>query len=104
MFCSHEIRNVLLLGATGFIGSHLLEALLENGYTVVCGVRGGRKLPHCGTIEVDLSRDHSEADWLPRLKGVDCVINAVGILRETADATFAALHVAGPVALFRASV
>lgn len=53
-------------------------------------------------MTVDFTRDHSPSDWLPRLAGIDVVVNAVGILRETADASFEALHVAAPRALFAA--
>jgi uncharacterized protein YbjT (DUF2867 family) len=94
---------VLLLGATGFIGQRLLHALGAAGYDVVCGVRDPARFPKGRAIAVDFARDHSEQDWLPRLEGIDYVVNAVGILRETRTASFQALHVAAPVALFRAS-
>jgi uncharacterized protein YbjT (DUF2867 family) len=93
---------VLLLGASGFIGGRLSRALKAAGYEVVCGTRGKRALTGCRSIAVDYTRDHSAADWLPRLVGVDVVINAVGILRETRTASFEALHVLGPTALFEA--
>jgi hypothetical protein len=67
----------------------------------------GTKAPQCARcryIAVDYTRDRSESAWLPRLAGIDVVINAVGILRETDTATFAALHIAAPGALFRACV
>src|SRR5215210_7904715 len=95
--------TVLLLGATGFIGRRLLEVLRDAGYGVVCGVRDAAAIPQCRCIPVDFMRDQDEADWLPRLAGVDFVINAVGILRESSRATFDSLHVAAPVAVFRAS-
>jgi uncharacterized protein YbjT (DUF2867 family) len=94
--------RVLLLGATGFIGRHLLGALTEAGYDVTCGVRDPRRCPGPRCIAVDFASDHAETDWLSRLTGVDYIVNAVGILRESAAATFEALHVAAPIALFRA--
>jgi uncharacterized protein YbjT (DUF2867 family) len=94
--------NVLLLGASGFIGSHLRAALLAAGYVVTCGARKPLDEVRCRTIEVDYSRDTSEHAWLPRLDGIDIVVNAVGILRETRDASFRALHVEAPAALFHA--
>lgn len=39
---------------------------------------------------------------MPRLQGVDAVINAVGIFQERGAQTFEALHVKGPTALFEA--
>lgn len=56
----------------------------------------------CRPVQADLGRDRDPADWLPRLKGVDVVINAVGILRESGGQRFRDLHVEGPRALFLA--
>jgi uncharacterized protein YbjT (DUF2867 family) len=96
--------RVLLLGATGFIGRALLRALESAGYEVMCGVRDPAGMPDCEAIRVDFMRDHDEAAWQPRLGGIDYVVNAVGILREAPGASFEALHVAAPQALFCASV
>ena len=98
------MATILLVGPTGFIGSRLLETLREAGDEVVCGVRPGVVVPGCRSIDVDFARDHAAGDWLPRLSGIDTVINAVGILRESSAASFQALHVDGPTALFRACV
>lgn len=93
---------MLLLGATGFIGERLLNALRGGGYDVACGVRPGMAAAGCRTIEVDYARDHSAAVWLPRVAGFDFVINAVGILRQSPALSFEAVHVDAPDALFRA--
>jgi uncharacterized protein YbjT (DUF2867 family) len=98
------LRTVLLLGANGFIGERLLHALDAAGFEVICGLRSGRVSPSHRTVDVDYMHDRTPDAWLPRLAGVDVVINAVGILRETPAATFEALHVDAPTALFRACV
>lgn len=92
--------NILICGATGFIGRHLAEALAARGHHVLCGVRDARGVPH--GVAMDYTRDHSPDTWLPRLTGVEVVINAVGILRERRGSTFGALHVRAPIALFDA--
>jgi uncharacterized protein YbjT (DUF2867 family) len=104
-------RTVLLTGSTGFIGSRLVTALLARGHRVVCAVRHRAQSHHAGGasacaewIAVDFTRDHDAAAWLPRLSGVDVVVNAVGILRESGSQSFDALHVAAPRALFAACV
>ena len=97
-------RTVLLLGATGFIGTRLHAALRSAGLDVVCGVRPGVVVAGCRCVEVDFTRDHSPEVWLPRLVGIDVVANAVGILRESGALTFEAVHVDAPAALFRACV
>lgn len=92
--------RILITGASGFIGEALVAAFARRGHTVVtCTHRrevGGQ------SIAVDYMRDLDEADWLPRLAGVDAVINAVGILRESPHARFDELHHLAPAALFRA--
>ena len=95
--------KVLVLGASGFIGRHIAHALRRSGFEVVCGVRssGGAT---CGTtVEVDYRRDHTAADWLPRLVGIHAIVNAVGILRESRELSFDAVHVKAPIALFEAA-
>ena len=99
--------KVLITGVSGFIGSHLTSALIAAGYEVVACARNSaavkQRWPGIAVIESDFSRDHETADWLPRLQGVDVVVNAVGIIRETRTQTFEALHTAAPCALFRAA-
>jgi uncharacterized protein YbjT (DUF2867 family) len=97
---------VLITGASGFIGRYLSHALAAAGHEVVCVVRGreaaslrNRKFRY---VEADFTRDFSASDWLPRLAGVDIVVNAVGILREHESQTFEAVHVRAPRALFSA--
>lgn len=98
--------NILLCGASGFIGRHLAEALEARGHAVRRGVRGAARHAASGAgkswVDVDFLRDTQASHWAPRLHGVDVVINAVGILKEQGTQTFSALHVQGPRALFEA--
>ena len=95
---------VLLTGATGFIGRHLAEGLEASGHKVVCAVRDPSRPrdPKFQYVAADFTRDFGAADWLPRLTGVDVVINAVGIIRERGAQTFDAIHSRAPRALFSA--
>ena len=85
--------NVLLLGATGFIGRYVAQALHAQGHTVV-------NLPTPQGQRMDMARMTGVADWLPCLAGVDAVVNAVGVLRERPGQPIAQVHTAAPVALF----
>jgi uncharacterized protein YbjT (DUF2867 family) len=95
---------VLLTGASGFIGSHLAQALLAAGHDVVCAVRGQRhgRDARFRYVQADYTKDLDPGDWLPRLAGIDAVINAVGIIREQDAQTFELLHERAPCALFSA--
>jgi uncharacterized protein YbjT (DUF2867 family) len=97
---------VLLTGATGFVGRHLLQALVAAGHEVVCAVRHasskGAGHPLIRYIEADFTTDRHPSAWEPRLNAVDAVINAVGILRERGAQTFETIHVRAPQALFAA--
>jgi uncharacterized protein YbjT (DUF2867 family) len=94
--------NVLLTGATGFIGSHLARALRAAGYVVI----EARRDIGAGTavVQADFTRDLSAREWLPKVVGIDAVVNAVGILREHGEQTFERIHKRAPQALFTACV
>jgi uncharacterized protein YbjT (DUF2867 family) len=96
-------RRVLVLGASGFIGRHVSEALKRAGFDVVCGVRSRGSVRCHDAIEIDYRRDHAAADWAPRLRGIHAVVNTVGILRESTDLSFDAVHAKAPIALFEAA-
>lgn len=96
--------RILVTGATGFLGAAIVAALRRKGHeTVPCVHRRGRaRSAGDEAIIVDYMRDLTVESWLPRLAGVDVVINAVGILRESARAKFNELHHLAPRALFQA--
>jgi uncharacterized protein YbjT (DUF2867 family) len=96
--------RILLTGCSGFIGQHVLNALLADGHQVVCAARHPQasSQPGLSFISADFSKDTDKSIWLARLGKVDAVINTVGIFRETAGQRFAALHTATPRALFAA--
>ncbi len=95
--------HVLVTGASGFIGRHLVAALLAGGHRVSAAQRSA---PPAGVQHVlsDFARDIEPAVWVPRLQGVDAVVNAVGIFAERGAQTFGALHIRAPQALFTACV
>jgi uncharacterized protein YbjT (DUF2867 family) len=96
--------RILLTGASGFIGQHLLHALLAEGHEVVCAVRKLKQSsdPRLSFIHADFTNDTDKSVWLARLSGIEAVINTVGIFRESGAQTFDKLHVQTPRALFAA--
>lgn len=93
--------KLLICGAHGFVGQSLESALRAAGHQVVRAVHHPR---HPDEIACDYAQDHRPEDWLPRLRGIDVVINAVGILNESKTARFVDLHERAPIALFQACV
>lgn len=93
--------KILICGASGFVGRHLTQTLREAGHDVI---RAVRKLSQPGDIAVDFRNDTDKAIWLPRLKGFDVVINAVGLLRDSKQNPMQKLHTETPLALFAACV
>lgn len=93
---------ILLTGANGFLGKHLTHSLTAAGHEVVAAVRDPASCNLQRCIQVDFTHDIDARTWLPRLQGIDVVINAVGILREHGSQTFALLHSEAPRALFAA--
>jgi uncharacterized protein YbjT (DUF2867 family) len=100
--------RIFLTGATGFIGDHILRALVERGHSVTCLARGpgglridGRAFPGVQVVEGEFTRPDT---WLRALADHDVVVNAVGIIREQPpDSTFERVHEKAPVALFEAA-
>ncbi|HEY0075142.1 MAG TPA: complex I NDUFA9 subunit family protein [Abditibacteriaceae bacterium] len=99
--------KIFLTGATGFIGGHVLQALVEQNHQVTCLVRGQHtssqrllSLPGVRLLEGEWTTPES---WIDQVAGHDVVINTVGIIREKRGATFEAVHTTAPIALFDAA-
>lgn len=91
--------KILVCGATGFVGRHFTSALRTAGHTVV---RGVRKPSAPDDIAVDYCKDTTKETWLSKLAGIDAVINAVGVLRDSANQPMKLLLEQTPIALFSA--
>ena len=87
--------RILLTGASGFIGRALANALARAGHEVVA--RSRRSVP-----PLDFTRATEPEQWQPHLAGIDAVVNAVGVLRDSARTPMSRIHAAAPRALFEA--
>lgn len=100
------MSKILIVGASGFIGSHLAVALNRVGHEIVCAIKHfppPEDLREFTCIPVDYTCDFNVDVWKARISGIDIVINTVGIIREHGEQTFEALHEWAPKALFSAS-
>ncbi len=96
--------HVLIVGAGGFVGRHLAGRLHAAGVRITAAARNvsrtKRLLPNMRVIRCDLVQD-TEADWLPRLAGIDAVVNCAGLIRDIGS-SYDAVHDRGARALFAA--
>ena len=98
--------RVMLTGANGFIGSHLVAALKGAGHEVIACVRDPiafqRRFPTVPAFRTDLNDLTVPQDWQPLLRKVDAVVNCAGIMTETSGQSMVAIHDHAPTALFTA--
>jgi uncharacterized protein YbjT (DUF2867 family) len=95
--------KVFLTGATGFVGKHMLERLLAEGYGVRAALRGlpgqkARLVAHAQRVgrKDDFQWVHGDVVEGSRLEegmqGCDAVIHLVGIIVEKRTNTFERVH------------
>lgn len=97
------MNNILVLGGTGFIGAHVCEKLVRQGWNVTVPTRRRsnashlQHLPSLTVLELDV---HNEAALAGAAQGQDAVVNLVAILHGT-PAAFDKAHVILPQKLAR---
>src|ERR1700747_3111463 len=91
--------SITVFGGTGFIGRHLVPLLVRSGATVRVAVRDRRRVQV--TNKSDEEAEYIQADLLDdvavgaAITGTGAVVNLVGILTETPNQTYRAIHVEG---------
>jgi nucleoside-diphosphate-sugar epimerase len=81
MTSSNDRGTVLVTGATGFVGSHLVDHLIERGRQVRCLVRQTSKLKYLKDPVIDFVYGglDEQTDWDEALDGVDTVYHVAGV-------------------------
>lgn len=98
------MKNVLVLGGTGFVGTQVCKKLLSQGWQVTVPTRSRTHAQHLQglsgltLLEIDL---HDEAALTQAVAGRDAVVNLVAILHGD-QAAFDQVHVALAQKLARA--
>jgi len=97
---------VLLLGATGLIGSAVAARLRRDGHAVTAIVRrespAARRLPVERLVTLDLRSATDPAAWHDVLDGVDAVVNAAGLLQDGDGDSTQIVQQLAPAALYEA--
>jgi NADH dehydrogenase len=100
------MKKVMVLGGTGFIGQHVCEKLVRQGWSVTVVTRrrtNARHLQHLPLLTVLEFDVYNEAALTAALAGHDALVNLVAILHGN-QAAFDKVHVALPQKLGRACV
>jgi dihydroflavonol-4-reductase len=73
--------KVLVTGATGFVGSHLVDRLVERGRAVRCLVRGTSNLKYLKHPQLEFAHGDLDGatDWDEALKDVDTIYHVAGV-------------------------
>jgi uncharacterized protein YbjT (DUF2867 family) len=98
------MNNILVLGGTGFVGAHVCEKLVRQGYHVAVPTRrrnNARNVMHLPGLTVLEANVHDEAALTRLVAGHDAVVNLIAILHGDA-AAFDKVHVQLPQKLARA--
>lgn len=92
------MKKIIVLGGTGFVGAHVCEKLVREGWAVTVPTRRRIKakaimhLPNLTVLELDVN---DEAALMRAVPGNDALVNLVAILHGTQEA-FERTHVALP--------
>lgn len=86
-----------IAGGTGFIGSHLIQALSKNGLKARCLVRSPEKAGICeeSGFETAIGDITDRKSLEGKLDNCDIIVHLVGIIEEKKDVTFEKVHVEG---------
>ena len=100
--------RVLLIGASGLIGSHVLSRLHLAGHAIVAVGRdieaARRRFPAARWVRFDLSRSHDAEAWALLLGNADAVVNCAGVLQDSPRDHSHAVHMRATAALADACV
>lgn len=99
---------VLVTGANGFVGSHLVEALLAKGYRVRCMVRRTSDLTFIQHLPVEWAYsdlgDSAAGDLQEACRDVDAICHCAALTRALKEETLHRVNSQGTVALARAGI
>ncbi|MFZ5995879.1 MAG: NAD-dependent epimerase/dehydratase family protein [Nitrospirota bacterium] len=98
--------KALVTGATGFIGSHLVETLVREGFEVVCLVRDITRLTYLEGLPVRTVRgDCTEVSSLAEaVEGCDYIFHLAGLTKARCAEDFFSVNVKGTENIVRVTL
>lgn len=95
--------RILVVGASGFIGSAIASRLRRGGYGVIAvSRRRPLAIASAGHLALDVARQRNPTDWLPHLRGIDAVVYCAGALQDAPGDSLADVHHRAAATLFEA--
>ena len=90
-------KRILVTGASGFVGSHLVEGLLSHGYRVRCLVRHTSDLRHIQHLPVELAyADMQDVESLRQAcQDLQAVCHCAALTRALDEETFLRVNTHG---------
>ncbi|MCD5380543.1 SDR family oxidoreductase, partial [Candidatus Gracilibacteria bacterium] len=72
------MKRILVTGATGFIGQHLVQELVNNNFEVAVTIRKKNNLFSSTVTQFIVKDIESDPDWTAVLQDIECVIHLAG--------------------------
>lgn len=95
--------NILILGATGFIGSHIAAKLAAEGHAVTGlgrdTVRLAARMPQISWVRADLGKLLIAENWKGLLEHQDVVVNCAGALQDGLSDNLKAVQIRAQLAM-----
>lgn len=83
--------NILVTGATGFVGRAVVQELIARGHTVFAGSRRGTDLPGARGLSLDVT-DPASVLRAVQQAAPEAVVHLVGIIAQSGAQTFEGVH------------
>ncbi|MDF1608436.1 SDR family oxidoreductase [Hoeflea sp. YIM 152468] len=99
--------DILILGATGFIGTAVMARLMQDGHRITGlgrdSARAARQNPGSNFVQADLARMQQAGDWTELVELHDVIVNCAGALQDGLRDDLAATQQRAMLALYTAA-